>query len=120
MRKERESKLGAKAHELMVAEVNAGGRGTAVTEVRRRIVWAAERYADLADSVARNLTDAAKRIRETENFTEPRSATGWCGGLTDLERLRGEIDALTTALEIAEHFEERARENQSPTPQLEA
>ena len=100
------SNLAAKLCEATVANAKAGRFSPASSEVRRRIVWAAERYAELADSVATKLTDAAKRIREAKAFTEPRSATAWCGGLEDLVRLRGEIDALTTALEIVEHFEE--------------
>lgn len=99
------TKLAQKAYDMIAAEYAAGSRGTASTELRRRIVGAAERYADLAESVARNLAEAAKRIRTTESFTEPRSATGWCGGLEDLMRLRGEIDGLTTALEMAEYFD---------------
>ncbi|HRX83848.1 MAG TPA: hypothetical protein P5572_02380 [Phycisphaerae bacterium] len=118
MPRERDSKLAAKLSELRAAEAKAGGLASGVNEIRMRIVWAAERYADLADSVARNLSDAAKRIRETEDFAEPRSATGWCGGLEDLMRLRGEIDALTTALEITEHFAQRSRETSPPFAQL--
>ena len=109
MGRERESKLATKLSELKVAEAKAGVAASGVNEVRMRIVWAAERYADLAESVARNLTEAVSRIRQTEDFIEPRSATGWCGGLEDLMRLRGEIDALTSALEIAEHVEKAAK-----------
>ena len=94
-----------KVNEAVTAAAAEGKEWTPTSEVKSRLAQATQRYADLAHSIAINMAATVERLRTTEDFRDPRNAVAWAGDTAQLDRLRGEIDGLTQALEIAEHIE---------------